>query len=442
MAVHIKRLQLEVGETDLSVGTLRLDQGKIYGLLDDDGPRAELFVTYLSGIKAALVRSSPAASGQLLREESTPAIAALRALKIDGRAIYELPNHERAREIGVVFENPETSILGATVIEELWYAFAAIHAPIPPMHALVPYELYEKRFQQTETLSGGEKHRLNCATVLEIARKLYVIDFSSSNLDRIFLQKFLGWLRTRVHAGATALVYGLRPGEIPGVDTYLTVARAGIEAVTPDATLHPDATSELKILAARLTRQVSTQPTHLNVNEAWGQFSSAGATFEVKGNEIVIVEAPNGAGKTTLGRLIANNEQPAKGRFTLHSEALPVMAFQHGEHCFLADSIWRELPDPAVLNLCGISETEYGEDPRNLERSRQKLLAVAIALFLSRGFAILDEPTCGMDHRSKLRFVALLNHFSQLAVLVFTHDAAVHGLGRVVHLTDLYEGRQ
>ena len=68
--------------------------------------------------------------------------------------------------------------------------------------------------------------------------------------------------------------------------------------------------------------------------------------------------------------------------------------------------------------------------PDTLPRARRKLLSIAIALRLSKRLAILDEPTCGMDLPSKEAFVALLNEFPDLAVLLITHDSALDGLGQ------------
>jgi ABC-type phosphonate transport system ATPase subunit len=64
------------------------------------------------------------------------------------------------------------------------------------------------------------------------------------------------------------------------------------------------------------------------------------------------------------------------------------------------------------------------------------LLNIATNLFLSKKLVILDEPTCGMDFPSKIRFVDLINAFPELAMLIITHDQAIEGLGKRIEMQE------
>lgn len=431
-------LSLTLDDLTISIDNLQLTPGKLYGLFGLSGAGASDFLYLIGGLREPLRRSLPAEEGRLNRIESPLPESELRKVLLDGSPIFSLDTVSRARKVGFLFENPEWSMLGGSVIEDFWYSFSAVKLAVPPMRALAPYGLFEKRFQSTDTLSGGEKHRLNCASVFEIPRAVYLLDLSSSNLDRGFLGELLKWAQAAALRGSIVVIHGLRPDETPSGSDPLCIVSGKIYSMPPSMSEFPSLSTEEEFLSRSLRpRQVDGgEAPLLRTNRVWGRYSTAPLSCTLRPREILLVEGPNGSGKTTIGRLIVERKGHTAGDLHLEEDASPVMAFQHPEHCFFSNAINRELDNEELLAKCGISRDEMTNHPRNLDRSRQKLLSIAVTLSLSKRFAILDEPTCGMDYPGKLRFVDLLNFFPDLAVLIFTHDPALRALGRVVTLGD------
>lgn len=434
--IEVSDLNIACSGLQLSIPSLKLEKGKLYAIYGNSASGAGDFLCLLGGLRGPLESSSPAPANTIIRRDALLPTEELRKVILQGEPVFDLNAQQRAKKIGFVFENPEWSILGGIVLEEFLYSFSAAGLPLPPWFSLKTYELFEKRFQRTETLSGGEKHRLNCASVLEYPRDLFLVDFSSSNLDRDFQRSFIGWIEQRVGQGATALVYGLNRGQLPEGTESLVCNDAELSAGDVDKEQFPELDEEKRQLKERSTRNGSGGKDLLRANKAAGEYTMSHLTCTLQEGQVIVVEGPNGCGKTTVGRMIASMKPvqtdintPRGGHIWRIGRGRPVIAFQHPEHCFFADTVSKELRDSELLEICGINPEQYNDHPRNLNRSQQKLLSIATTLSLSTEFAILDEPTCGMDFEGKKHFVELLNRFDDLAVLVFSHDEAITEIG-------------
>jgi len=431
--VEIKNLDFRYSHGSLKIDELLLHPGRLYRLYGGSDSGARELLLLAAGLVAPFIESEPAPDGRILRVPGSVPPALNDMVRILGRPILELDNRSRAQAVGMIFENPDWSILGSVVIEEFNYSFASAGLPLPSFAQLTRYGLREQRFQRTETLSGGEKHRLNCACALEANRRLIVADLSSSNLDDEFVEQLGSWLDTEIRRGSCVLIHGLETDQLESLGGEMLVMRRGHLSVVDrlDKEAFPSLSEQSAQLVKSLSRPAPGSQKILVVDEAAGPYSSRPMSLSAANGEVVVVKGRNGCGKTTLGMLTVGADRPASGRIDIDG-ASPVMAFQHPEHCFFETRIDREVKEGGLLTKCGISDSERSEHPRNLDRSRQKLLAVASALHYSRGLCVLDEPTCGMDWDGKKRFIDLVNHFAETAILIFTHDRAIEGIGRVV----------
>jgi ABC-2 type transport system ATP-binding protein len=177
-----------------------------------------------------------------------------------------------------------------------------------------------------------------------------------------------------------------------------------------------------------------------------------GVTFEVGRGEIFGILGPNGSGKSTLVRLMATLLLPDAGTVTIfgHDAARDRLAVRHLinrvsveaaffkklsalENLRYAARLYGLPPREGLEKALGILE-RLGFDRRkafgsleNLSRGMQQKVAVARALFTSPVVLLLDEPTTGLDPRSKRDvqdFVLEIRETHDTTVVLTSHDMA------------------
>lgn len=81
----------------------------------------------------------------------------------------------------------------------------------------------------------------------------------------------------------------------------------------------------------------------------------------------------------------------------------------------------------AILARLGISEKRVGRPVEQMSRGMQQKVAIARALLTSPTLLLLDEPTTGLDPRSKLdvqAFIEEINEVHDATIVLTTHDLA------------------
>ena len=109
---------------------------------------------------------------------------------IFGKKVHDLSIAGKAKEIGIVFQNPETQLFCGSVEDEI--AFGMENLCVPPdeigrrineMLALTGLAKY--RFAPPRELSGGQKQLVILAAVLALDPKILLLDEALSQLDSI-----------------------------------------------------------------------------------------------------------------------------------------------------------------------------------------------------------------------------------------------------------------
>ena len=175
-------------------------------------------------------------------------------------------------------------------------------------------------------------------------------------------------------------------------------------------------------------------------------------SFTVGRNEIFGILGANGSGKSTLIRMLSTLLIPDSGRVEVFGydvrrdeaevkrlinrvsvEASFFKKLSPGENLAYALRLYGRSGTTvrdetyAVLERLGIARDKVGEPLEQLSRGMQQKVAIARALLTSPVLLLLDEPTTGLDPRSKLdvqRFVHELREGHDATILLCTHDMA------------------
>jgi ABC-2 type transport system ATP-binding protein len=175
-------------------------------------------------------------------------------------------------------------------------------------------------------------------------------------------------------------------------------------------------------------------------------------TFTIERGECVAILGQNGSGKSTLVRLLSTLliNDGGEARIFGHDafndtkiirklvnrvsvEASFFKKMSASENLSYAARFYGMPPSvtrtaiPEILEKVGFPADRRGESMENLSRGMQQKVALARALLTSPVLLLLDEPTTGLDPRSKLEvqeFIREVRVTHDATILLCTHDMA------------------
>ena len=130
---------------------------------------------------------------------------------ISGQKVLNMRAAERAREIGIVFQNPETQLFCDSVEDEIAFGLENVCVPtyeiekrIDEVLALVGMNEY--RYASPKELSGGQKQRVVLAAVLALDPKLLLLDEALSQMDVSGRENLITYLKKLRKQGRTMIM--------------------------------------------------------------------------------------------------------------------------------------------------------------------------------------------------------------------------------------------
>jgi ABC-2 type transport system ATP-binding protein len=173
-------------------------------------------------------------------------------------------------------------------------------------------------------------------------------------------------------------------------------------------------------------------------------------SFSVQQAEIFGVLGPNGSGKSTLIRLIATLLLPDEGTITVFgcdvkSQAMqvqrminrvsveasffkklsPMENLLYGARLYGMEGKETRHKVVEILTRLGLEKNTIRQPMEEMSRGMQQKVAIARALLSRPKLLLLDEPTTGLDPRSKREVQAVIRELNEqhgTTILLTTHD--------------------
>ncbi len=173
-------------------------------------------------------------------------------------------------------------------------------------------------------------------------------------------------------------------------------------------------------------------------------------SFSVREAEIFGVLGPNGSGKSTLIRLIATLLLPDAGSITVFGHDVvsqsmevqrminrvsveasffkklsPMENLLYGARLYGMEGKETRRKVVEILTRLGLEQNTIRQPMEEMSRGMQQKVAIARALLSKPRLLLLDEPTTGLDPRSKREVQAVVRELNEqhgTTILLTTHD--------------------
>lgn len=376
-----------------------------------------------------------------------------------------LSPEERARKLGVVFQDPRSQFFMDNVSDEL--AFSAENLGLPPKlimerirrqaELLGVVHLLERKLSQ---LSSGQKQRVAIVAASVLSPPLLILDEPTANLDEQATAAIVELLGTLKREGTTIVIsehrlHALLPiadsfvcmeqGRISQIWSREQFAALSYEEVRPYGLRHPDMVKTY--MAGKASQDANSAPVltghalafHYNRSDE----GITGIDLTLPKGSVTALTGMNGAGKTTLGKILSGLLRQQGGRIVQDGTALSAgrrraisyLVMQDADYQLYADSVGNELVlgrrlDEALRHKAYAAMEAFSlsalrdRHPASLSGGEKQRVTMAAAYCSDAELIILDEPTSGLDGDGVLHVVSWVRKLacSGKTVVLISHD--------------------
>jgi energy-coupling factor transporter ATP-binding protein EcfA2 len=399
-------------------------------------------------------------------------------LEVGGVLLAEDTNLEMIRKkVGIVFQSPEDQIVATTVEEDIAFGLENFGMPTKEMHARVRkvmegFDLWEVRNRPTYMLSGGQTQRLALASILAIQPECLIFDESTSMLDPAARKNLLGVMKSFHIEGKTIihithsmdwnleypesiqLIKGLQEAGVNiqnGLFSILDLAKLILKQCHFHRDINTGADEDKPVGEAMVT--VSDLTFEYLKGTPQAVHALGGVCFSVAKGQGHGLVGRTGSGKSTVLQHLNGLLPPQSGevrvdKFLLNDPQTTIkeivqfvgLVMQNPENQFfeyyagdeiafgpknigfdgkLADRVqW-------AMETVGLDFRLFKDRPiHTLSGGEKRKIALASILALKPNLLLLDEPTAGLDPKSRQDVISAFNNLkqNQMTIIVSSHN--------------------
>lgn len=407
--------------------SFEVGKGEIFGLIGPDGAGKTTLFRILTTL--------------LLPDEGTAIVDGcdtIKDMKRIRQSVGYMPSKFSLYQDLTVEENLDFfATLFGTTIEAGYELIKPIYAQIEPF-----------KDRKAGALSGGMKQKLALSCALVHKPMVLFLDEPTTGVDPVSRKEFWEMLQSLRNQGITIVASTPYLDEVRQCERIAFLAEGKIQGIdTPEIILERFANVFNPPPIDKLKAEVTESENVIEVEhlvKAFGTFKAVNdISFKVKRGEIFGFLGANGAGKTTAMRILTGLNQPTSGKGMVAGYDVATEYEQIKQHIGYMSQKFTLYEDLTVkenirlfAGIYGLSTAEISKRTNKLLESmhftehkndivaslplgwKQKL-AFSVSILHEPDVVFLDEPTGGVDPKTRRQFWELIYEAAKRGITVF-----------------------
>lgn len=359
---------------------------------------------------------------------------------------------EENNRIGIVFQSPKDQLVSGIVSRDTAFGaqnlgLSAGEVELRVIESLNVVDMLDRASSSTSALSLGQTQKIALSGVLALRPEILILDEAVSMIDPEARVEILEFLRYWHKCGNTIIqithdmevlkdadsVIGIEDGRVffYGTQKVFLENKENIQRICGDTLPVNDRKAAFNKKVLRLENVTYTHDSKhgiFNIN------------LDFHRGSLNALTGPSGAGKSTILEVCSGLAIPKEGKVYCETSKRPVLAQQNAQaalfEAFAADDVAFGPRNQGVsgkalvesvkrsMDEAAIPFEQFGER-RTFELSggEQRRLSIAGILAMDSDIVMFDEPTAGLDSRTRAEVMALLRRLASegKTVIFSTH---------------------